>query len=81
MSRRFEGVERRSGEDGTQAKGVLKRLSDRQRAQILVWLCYHFEDDGAKRPALPYRPRRRIVLDGIEYWLVGVPKRAVDRMD
>jgi hypothetical protein len=72
MSRRFEDVQAKRASEVSAAKGLLKRLEDRQRAEVLVWLCAYFDDAGTR--IAPDRPRRRIVVDGVEYWLVRVPK-------
>jgi hypothetical protein len=47
----------------------------RHRAYLLAWLCKYFGDNGEIfSPLISAAGRRRIVLDGIEYWLVRVPR-------
>jgi len=58
-----------------EAKAQLKRLGDSERLLIMVWLCVYFDDEGALRSPQIARKRRRIVLDGIGYWLVRISKR------
>jgi hypothetical protein len=56
-------------------KGTVKRLDDKGRAHLLAWLCMYYQDHGAMFSPQINRKRQRIALDGIEYWLVKVPKR------
>jgi len=57
------------------AKAALKGLDNPERAYLLAWLCKYFGDDGAMfSPQIARARRRRIVLDGVEYWLVQVPR-------
>jgi hypothetical protein len=74
MSRRFQEMEERGRRDIEAAKVLLKRLGDRERAHLLGWLCLYCADDGALAGS-GAKARMRIVLDGIEYWIVRVPKR------
>ena len=56
-------------------KAMVKRLDPAGRALLLVWLCMYYQDDGAMfSPPQISRRRKRITLDGVEYWLVRVPK-------
>jgi hypothetical protein len=55
-------------------KVAMKRLDPSGRVMLFAWLCLYCEDDGALLSPKIGRRRRRIVLDGIEYWLVRVPK-------
>jgi hypothetical protein len=73
MSRRFQELEERGRHDVDSAKAVLKRLGDRERLYVIAWLCKYYGDSGARLPAEP--GRRRIALDGVEFWLVRVPRR------
>jgi hypothetical protein len=56
-------------------KTAVKRLDDGGRAHLLAWLCMYYQDHGAMFSPQINRRRQRIALDGIEYWLVRVPKR------
>lgn len=56
-------------------KATIKRLDDDGRAHVLAWLCMYYQDHGAMFSAQISRRRQRIALDGVEYWLVRVPKR------
>ena len=61
--------------DVDSAKAALKRLDNPERAYLLAWLCKYFTDDGTMfSPQISRAVRRRIVLDGVEYWLVRVPR-------
>jgi len=56
-------------------KDALLGLHPDVRARVIGWLMAYFRDDGQMwSPSLPSR-RRRITLDGVEYWLVAIPKR------
>lgn len=59
--------------DEITVENVLKRLSPQQRARVLAWLCMYYDDDGQRYGVIK---RRRVGLDGIEYWLVRVPSSA-----
>jgi hypothetical protein len=76
VGRRYEEVadeQARHNIDG--AKAALKRLGARERAYLLAWLCKYFSDQGEIfSPQITAARRRRIVLDGIEYWLVRAPQ-------
>ena len=75
MSRRFEEREQRGRLDTDAAKNALKRVGDRERVTLRAWLCVYFDDRGALFSPQLGRRCRRIVLDGVEYWLVRIPKR------
>ena len=62
--------------DATAVKSAIKRLAPCDRARLLAWLCLYYQDDGAMFAQQISRRRKRIVFDGVEYWLVRVPKRA-----
>lgn len=67
------------GDDGPPAnvaavKATVKRLDDDGRAHLLAWLCTYYEDHGSMFSPQINRRRQRIALDGVEYWLVRVPK-------
>jgi len=56
-------------------KAMVKRLDEAGRALLLAWLCMYYQDDGKMFSPQISRRRKRITLDGAEYWLVRVPKR------
>lgn len=64
--------------DVTATKVAIKHLTPTDRAQLLAWLCLYFRDDGSMFSAQITQRRQRIALDGVEYWLVRVPKRVKD---
>jgi hypothetical protein len=57
-------------------RAAVKRLSPEERALLLAWLCLYYEDSGAMFSPQISRRRKRIAIDGVEYWLVRVPKRS-----
>jgi hypothetical protein len=61
--------------DAQAVRAAIKRLSPEDRARVLAWLCIYYQDDGAMFSQQITRRRQRIALDGVEYWLVRVPKR------
>ena len=61
--------------DPTVVKESVKRLVPEERARLLAWLLLYFNDEGMMFSPQISRRRQRIALDGIEYWLVKVPKR------
>jgi len=75
MGRRYEEVQAKVDRELVELKAVLKRLSDRARAHVLRWLLLYYEDEGEMRSPQAGRPRRRIVIDGTEFWIVKVPKK------
>ena len=77
MSRRFQEIEEKAKRDVDGAKNAMKRLGDRERAFLIAWLCKYFGDDGAMLSPKVSKQRRTVVLDGIEYWLIRVPKRRI----
>jgi hypothetical protein len=56
-------------------KAMVKRLDEPGRALLLAWICMYYEDDGKMFSPQISRRRQRIAIDGVEYWLVRVPKR------
>jgi hypothetical protein len=62
--------------DDQAVRAAIKRLNQEDRVGVLAWLCLYYNDDGAMFSPQISRRRQRIVLDGIEYWLVRVPKRS-----
>jgi hypothetical protein len=61
--------------DSTAVRAAIKHLEPTDRAHVLAWLCTHYRDDGAMYSPQISRRRQRIALDGVEYWLVRMPKR------
>lgn len=58
------------------AKATLKELSPEARAFVMAWLVKYYRDDGQMfSPSVSTSERRRVVIDGIEYWLVTAPKK------
>jgi hypothetical protein len=62
--------------DAQAVRAAIKRLSPQDRARVLAWLCLYYRDDGDMFSQQISRRRQRIVLEGVEYWLVRVPKRS-----
>jgi hypothetical protein len=62
--------------DATAVKAAIKHLSAADRAQLITWLLLYYQDNGQMFSPQLSRRRTRISLDGIEYWLAQVPKRA-----
>ena len=61
--------------DATAVKAAIKHLAQADRAQLIAWMLLYYQDDGAMFSPQISRRRQRIALDGVEYWLVRVPKR------
>jgi len=61
--------------DAKAVRAAIKRLSPDARAQTLAWLCLYYKDDGSMFSAQISQRRKRIAVDGVEYWLVRMPKR------
>jgi hypothetical protein len=74
MSRRYQEIEEKARKDAEGAKAALKRLGDRERAFLIAWLCKYIGDEGAMLSPQISKERRIVVIDGVEYWLVRVPK-------
>lgn len=62
--------------DAQAVRAAIKRLSPEDRALILAWHCMYYRDGGAMFSPQISRRRQRITIDGVEYWLVRVPKRS-----
>lgn len=75
MSRRYEEVRAKAERELAEAKAALKRLPDPARAHILKWLLKFYEDSGAMRSPQAGRPRRTIVIDDAEFWLVKIARK------
>ena len=41
-----------------------------------MWLLLYYEDSGSMFSPQISRRRKRIAIDGVEYWLVRVPKKS-----
>lgn len=52
-----------------------KRLSARDRAKLLAWLCFYYDDAGERWGTAI--KRRRVILGGEEFWIVAIPKKRV----
>ena len=67
------------GDDGlvslSAVKSMAKRLTSEDRATLLAWLALYYNHGGVLYSPKITRRRQRIMLDGIEYWLLRVPKR------
>jgi hypothetical protein len=61
--------------DVTAVKAAIKRLAPGDRARLIAWLLLYYQDDGSMFSPQISRRRQRIALEGVEYWLVRVPKR------
>jgi hypothetical protein len=66
--------EREPWGDAQAVRAAIKRLSPEDRARLLAWLCLYYEDNGGMFSPQISRRRQRIALDGVEYWLVRVPR-------
>lgn len=75
MSRRYQETQEHRRHEVDGAKAVLKRLGDRERAFLISWLCKYFGDEGGMLSPQISKQRRTVVIDGVEFWLVRVPKR------
>jgi hypothetical protein len=53
----------------------VKQLEADERARLLAWLLLYYDDRGELFSPQIRRGRQRIALDGVEYWLVQLPKR------
>ena len=56
-------------------KSALKELSPEGRAHILKWLTKYYGDNGMMYSPSITQERRRVTIDGTEYWLVTAPKK------
>ncbi len=55
-------------------RAAIKRLRPEDRARVLAWLCIYYQDDGAMFSPQISRRRKRVTIDGTEYWLVKLPQ-------
>jgi hypothetical protein len=77
VGRRYEEEvsDQRYRENLEGTKTALKRLAAGHPAHLLAWLCKYFGDNGEIfSPQISAARRRRIILDGAEYWLVRIPQ-------
>jgi hypothetical protein len=56
-------------------KAAIKELGPEARAFIIAWLLKFYKDDGMMFSAQITQQRKRVTIDGVEFWLVRVPKR------
>jgi hypothetical protein len=56
-------------------KDRLKELSPESRAFVMAWLLKYYADNGSMYSPSITQERRRITLDGEEFWLARAPKR------
>jgi hypothetical protein len=56
-------------------KDRIKLLHESDRSKLLAWLAYYYQDDGKMYPPQINRHRRRVTIDGDEFWLVRVPRK------
>jgi len=62
--------------DVTAVRAAIKRLAPEDRARLIAWLLLYYQDDGSMFSPQIHRRRRRVTIDGVEYWLTCVPKRS-----
>lgn len=62
--------------DHQAVRAAIKRLRPEDRALLLAWLCLYYDDRGMMFNPQISRRRKRVAIDGVEYWLVRVPKRS-----
>jgi hypothetical protein len=55
-------------------KAMAKRLSPEDRANLMAWLALYYDDRGEMFSTQTSRRRKRIVLEGEEFWLLRVRK-------
>jgi hypothetical protein len=56
-------------------KATLKEMSPEARAYVMAWLVKFYGDNGMMFSPTITQQRKRVTIDEIEYWLVGLPKR------
>jgi hypothetical protein len=59
--------------DLTAVRAAIKHLAPEDRGRLIAWLLLYYQDDGAMFSPQISRRRRRVTIDGVEYWLVRVP--------
>ena len=61
--------------DVTAVKVAIKHLTPSDRAQLIAWILLYYQDDGSMFSPQISQRRKRIALDGVDFWLARVPKR------
>jgi hypothetical protein len=56
-------------------KTALKELSPESRAFVIAWLLKFYGDNGMMFSPSITQERRRVTIDGEEFWLAHAPKR------
>jgi hypothetical protein len=56
-------------------KMALKELSPEGRAFVIAWLLKFYGDNGSMFSPSITQERRRVTIDGEEFWLASAPKR------
>jgi hypothetical protein len=56
-------------------KAALKELSPVGRSFVIAWLLKYYNDSGSMFSPSITQERRRITIDGEEFWLARAPKR------
>jgi hypothetical protein len=59
----------------SKVKAAIKELSPESRAFVLAWIVKFYGDNGMMFSPTITQQRKRVTIDEIEYWLVGLPKR------
>jgi hypothetical protein len=62
--------------DATAVRAAIKHLAPEDRARLLAWMLLYYQDDGSMFSPQISRRRRRVTIDGVEYWLSRIPKRS-----
>src|ERR1700722_4455550 len=65
--------DRDSAADLGAIKARIKQMDESDRSKLLAWLSYFYKDDGKMSPPQISRHRRRVTIDGDDFWLVRVP--------
>lgn len=61
--------------DAQALRAAVKRLRPEDRGLLLAWLCLYYDDCGMLWSAQISRRRKRVAIEGVEFWLVRVPKK------
>lgn len=61
--------------DVTAVKAAIKRLPPADRAHLLAWLLLYYDDAGMMFSPQISRRRKRLTIDGGEFWLVKMPTK------
>jgi hypothetical protein len=59
----------------TAVKAAAKRLTPEDRAQLIAWLLLYYDDQGMMFSPQISKRRQWIAIDGVNYWLVRVPRK------